>query len=99
MARLTIRADDDLVERVRQAAAEKGLSVNAYVSHVLDMATNPEYATSSFERVSERLRAADLLAERSAQGETPLRPESVAAARKAAGRGTMLSEIVAADRE
>lgn len=65
MARLTISADDNLFERVRQAAAEKGLSVNVYVSHVLDLATNLEYSTSSFDRVSELFRAAGLLAERS----------------------------------
>jgi|SRR5699024_826994 len=99
MAQLTIRANDDLVRRVRRAAEEQGLSMNAYVSHVLNVATDPEYAVSSFERVSERFRAAGLLAERSEQGDVPLRPERVASARKAAGRGTPLSEIVASERE
>lgn len=99
MARLTISADDNLFERVRQAAAEKGLSVNVYVSHVLDLATNLEYSTSSFDRVSELFRAAGLLAERSKEGEIPLRQKSGSAARKAVGRGTTLSENVAANRE
>lgn len=99
MAQMTIRADDDLVKRVRRAAEQQGLSMNAYVSHVLNVATSPEYAVSSFERISERFRAAGLLAERSEQEDVSLRPERVAAARKAAGRGTPLSEIVASDRE
>ena len=97
MAQLTIRASDELVERVRTAAGRLGRSMNEYVVAVLGAATDPDLAGDDSERIRERLDRAGLLA---AGGVARPRPEasSVAAARAAAGRGTQLSDIVASDR-
>lgn len=54
MAQLTIRASEELIERVRAAARETGRSMNAYVADVLDAATDPDLAGDA----AARLRAA-----------------------------------------
>jgi predicted HicB family RNase H-like nuclease len=46
MGQLTIRADDDLIFRVRSKAKESGRSMNEYIVVVLDAATNPASATT-----------------------------------------------------
>lgn len=100
MAQLTIRADDEVVERVRISARAQGKSVNGWVVDVLSAASDPEHAGSDADRTRERLRRAGLLAER---GERPpgLRrpdPRLLARARRKAGKGTSLSDLVIADR-
>ena len=97
MAQLTVRATDELVERVRAAAGRLGRSMNDYVVAVLGAATDPDLAGDDAERIRERLARAGLLA---ATGQTRRRPDAtaVAAARAAAGRGTQLSDIIASDR-
>jgi hypothetical protein len=100
MGQLTIRAADELVERVKQAAKQQGRSMNEYVTSVLDAATNPELAGSPGERTRERLRAAGLLWEPSPDAPRPVRPDPkvVAAAAKRAAKGTPLSELVSRNR-
>ena len=44
MAQLTIRASDDLIERVRTSAADAGRSMNDYVTSILDAVTDPDLA-------------------------------------------------------
>lgn len=61
MAQVTLRTDDELVQRVRDAARVAGRSMNEYIAFVLDVATNADLAGSDVERVRERLRRADLL--------------------------------------
>ncbi|MCB0988781.1 MAG: hypothetical protein KDB09_13565 [Acidimicrobiales bacterium] len=61
MAQLTIRASDDLIERVRASAADAGRSMNDYVTSILDAVTDPDLADSPSERLRERLRRAGLL--------------------------------------
>ena len=97
MEQMTWRAPADLIERVRRAAQRQRRSMNDYVTAVLDAATNPRLASGEAERLRERLDQAGLLSE---PGERRSRPprEEAARARRRAGRGTALSEIVSEDR-
>ena len=97
MEQMTWRAPADLIERVRRAAQRQRRSMNDYVTAVLDAATNPRLAGSEAERLRERLDQAGLLAE---PGEPHSRPprEEAAGARRRAGAGTALSQLVSEDR-
>jgi hypothetical protein len=99
MAQMTWRADADLVERVRRQAAERGYSLNEWVTVVLAAASDPAFAGDAAEQLRERLHRAGLLDELPATAPRR-RPdaERLAAARAAAGRGTALSDVVAQDR-
>lgn len=94
---MTWRAPADLIERVRRAARRQHRSMNDYVTAVLDAATNPRLGGSEAERLRERLDQAGLLAE---PGEPRRRPprEEAAGARRHAGVGTALSQLVSEDR-
>ena len=94
---MTWRAPADLIERVRRAARRQHRSMNDYVTAVLDAATNPRLASSEAERLRERLEQAGLLAE---PGERRRRPprEEAAGARRRAGTGTALAQLVSEDR-
>lgn len=98
MAQLTIRTDEELVARVRAAAKATGVSMNTYVSRVLDAATNPDYASSHRERLYERLREAGLVEDTRKPDIAAPSSDSLAGAREAAGRGTQLSELVSGGR-
>lgn len=95
---MTWRASDALMERVRVAAVSRGMSLNQFVTEVMDAATNPELARTDLAWVTERLAHVGLLA---APGAPRARPDAAefAAARRAAGRGGPLaSDIVTNDR-
>jgi len=94
---MTWRAPADLIERVRRAAGRQHRSMNDYVTAVLDAATNPGLAGSEAERLRERLDQAGLLAEPGERRRRPP-PEEAAGARKRAGVGTALSQLVSEDR-
>ncbi|MBA3261364.1 MAG: toxin-antitoxin system HicB family antitoxin, partial [Thermoleophilaceae bacterium] len=55
MRQVTLRLPDELSDRLKQAAAERGDSVNAYASAVLSAAVDPELAGDEAARVRERL--------------------------------------------
>jgi hypothetical protein len=97
MAQVTWRAPDELVDRVKRAAAERGRSVNDYLSTVLDAATDPSFAGDEAAVLRERLARAGLLAPSHAPRQRPP-ADQVAKARARAGRGTSLSEIVSQQR-
>ncbi len=97
MTQVTWRAPDELVERVRAAAARHGWSMNEYLIRVLDAATDADLADDEAQRVRERLARAGLLAPARAPRRRP-DPRAVARARRSAGRGTELAELVASDR-
>jgi hypothetical protein len=94
---VTLRLSEELARRLKQAAAEQGQSVNSYAARVLGAAVDPELAGDEAARVRERLARAELLAEAT---RTATRPDvaAVRRARKRAGRGRQLSDIVAEDR-
>lgn len=94
MSQVTWRAPDELVERVRQVADRDGYSLNEYLTRLARAATDPSLAGSDVERLRERLARAGLLAE---SGTCRQRPDSgaVAKARRRAGSGTPLADLVA----
>jgi len=94
MAQVTWRTPDELLDRVRHAAATSGHSVNEWITRVLDAATDPELSGSEAVRVRERLSRAGLLAEPSSRQVMRPSAEALADARQAAATGTLLSELV-----
>lgn len=101
MSQVTWRASDELVERVRRAAASEGRSLNEYLTRLARAATDPDLADSELERLRERLLRAGLLTLPEHDHRARKRPDrkALARARRAAGRGTPLSDLVAEDRE
>jgi hypothetical protein len=99
MAQVTWRTPDDLLDRVRHAAASSGRSVNEWITRVLDAATDPELSGSELDRVRERLSRAGLLEEPGDRQVTRPDPALVAEASAKASRGTPLSKIIAQQRE
>jgi hypothetical protein len=97
MQQMTLRVPEELVDRVRRAAAGRRVSVNDYVKTVLDAATNPDFAGSEASRLRERLERAGLLV---SPGPPRRRPaeDLLRKARTEAGTGTPLSDIVSRDR-
>jgi hypothetical protein len=90
---VTWRAPDELVARVRTAAAAQGRSVNEYLTRLAEAATDPDLAGDEATRIRERLARAGLLVP-PAPPRTRPDPDAVAAARAAAGTGTPLSHLV-----
>ncbi len=98
MGQITARAGNEIVQRVKEAAASQGRSMNDYVTAVLDAATNPDLAGDEASRVRERLARAGLLTPSALRRQRPP-ARAVAAARIAAGRATSLAELVGQDRQ
>lgn len=94
MQQVTLRLPDALARQLKDTAAGHGRSVNAYCQAVLGAATDPDFAGDEAERVRERLARAGLLApsQRARRGRGA--PADVAAARKAAGAGRPLADLV-----
>lgn len=93
MAQLTVRAPEELVERVKAAALGSQRSMNEYITLVLDAATDADLSGSEAERVRERLARAGLLAPPPSPRTPEPDAESVRAAGRRAARGTPLSEL------
>lgn len=98
MAQLTLRLDDDLARHLKARAAEEGRSVNALVVSGLRALVDPDFAGDEADRLRERLRQAGLLYEPPPLNRPRQDPELLAQARAAAGKGTLLSDIVSQDR-
>ena len=97
MAQMTWRADEELLEHVRASAAQAGQSMNEFVTTAMRTMTDPDFSAPGAERLRERLARAGLLVRRGAPVPRP-DPAAVAAARREAGAGTALSDIVSAGR-
>lgn len=95
---MTWRTTDELLERVRRQAHERGRSLNDWVSTVLDAATDPAHAGSEGAQVRERLARAGLLEVAPEIPAPAVDPAILAAARARAGEGTPLAELVAQGR-
>lgn len=99
MAQFTVRLDDELARQVKAYAAALGRSVNGWVVAVLGAAVDPDLADSESERTHARLaRVGLLLTPGSRHAAAPPDAERVRRARKAAGAGTRLSELVSEGR-
>ncbi len=96
---MTWRTEDELMARVRRSAVASKRSMNAYVTAVMDAATNPDLEDDEAVRLRDRLSIAGLLIDLD-DGPRRLRPprERVEAARRAAGRGKSLADILGDDR-
>jgi hypothetical protein len=98
MSQITWRASDELVERVRRAAEQQGRSLNEYLTRLAEAAVNPDWADDDVQRLRERLVRAGLVVTPSAPRRRPDR-QALAAARRRAGAGTPLSELVQRERK
>ena len=98
MKQLTLRVDDRLADFLKQAAAARSESVNAYAHSVLSAAVDPELAGDEAAQMRERLSRAGLLAVAPYAPHPAPAGAALAGARKRAGRGRSLSSLVAEDR-
>lgn len=99
MPQLTLRVDEQLASEVKAYASRAGRSVNAWVTAVLRAATDPDLDDSEAERTRARLaRAGLLVVPQARRGLKAPDPRRLTRARRAAGRGTRLSDLVAAGR-
>ena len=98
MAQLTLRVDDELARRLKDVAAERHQSVNAYAGAVLAAVVDPSLAGDDVERLRERLARAGLLVPASDRERRRPSEAVLGRARSAAGRGEQLSDLVAEGR-
>ena len=88
-----------MAEDVKADAKRQKLSVNGYITYVLESVSDPEFGGSDAERMRERFRRAGLVQEwPSFEGERPVR-EELEKARVEAGKGKPLSEYVIEGRD
>jgi HicB family len=99
-ATLTIRVDEGLAELAKRQALLEGVSLNQYASDLLRAALDPASAGTLVESLRERLQRAGLTVATGSSRPSRPRPHAsaLAAAMEAAGKGTPLSDIVAAGR-
>lgn len=98
MQQVTWRADKELVTRVKMRAQEQQVSMNEFLTRIAQAATDPSTSSSAVEEIRTRLKLAGLLSDFRAPDVEPPDEEEVSAARKRAGQGTPLSELVRANR-
>lgn len=98
MRQLTLRVPDELARRLKEAAAGGGRSVNSYATAVLSAAVDPDLAGDEATRLRERLARAGLLAPAGAESRRRPSKRAAAGARRRAGAGRQLSELVSEDR-
>jgi uncharacterized protein (DUF1778 family) len=94
MSQLTLRVPQDLAERLKAAAGERGLSLNRFAMDVLSAAVDPRFAGDEAAVLRERLARAGLLAEVAAPPRKRPPRAAVKRARAAAGKGRPVSRIV-----
>lgn len=98
MQQITWRAPDALAASLKTQASHLQMSMNEYLTRIVQAATDPALAESLVEEIRARLRLAGLLAEAPAPPAAMPDAETAAAARRRAGSGTSLSDIVLSDR-
>ena len=98
MPQITLRIPDQLASDLKAAAGERDMSVNRYATAVLKAATDPEHAGTGQEELIARLLRAGLLDPIPAPRPVAPGPDLVEGARRKAGSGRPLSEIVSSDR-
>lgn len=98
MGQVSWRADDKLVARVKRVAGTHRMSMNEYLTRVLDVATDPSRASSAEQQLRERLMSAGLLVVPKPSGRSRPSRAEVNAAGKRAKHGTPLSDLVSEGR-
>lgn len=99
MRQLTLRIDESLARRLKSAAASRGTSVNGYATSVLAAAVDPGgLAGVEQGRLRERLSRAGLLEHSIPSERVGPSDREFDEARAAAGRGTMVSDLVSEGR-
>ena len=98
MSQVSWRADDKLVARVKRVAGTHRMSMNEYLTHVLDVATDPSRASSAEQQLRERLMSAGLLVISKPIGRSRPSRAEVNAAGERAKHGTPLSDLVSEGR-
>ncbi|WP_419554372.1 transcriptional regulator [Candidatus Poriferisodalis sp.] len=98
MQQITWRADEELVARVKMSAQDQRISMNEYLTRIVQAATDPSLSSNAIEEIRSRLRLAGLLSDFEARDIVRPDDDAVAAARQRAGQGTPLSELVRANR-
>ncbi len=98
MQQITWRADEQLVARVKMCAREQRVSMNEYLTRIAQAATDPSLSSNAIDEIRSRLRLAGLLSCFDAPDTQRPDDDAVAAARRRAGRGTPLSELVRTNR-
>lgn len=98
MAQISWRCPDGLAARVRLQAGHYDLSMNEFITRVLQTATDPSFDQDPAAQVRERLRLAGLLAEDLPDVERAPDPQALDEARTALATGVALSDIVIGDR-
>lgn len=94
MVQVTLRLDESLARRLKEVAAHRGQSVNAFASAVLGAVVDPDLAGDEVARLRERLDRAGLLCVAPAVDGPPADPDAVRAAGRRAARGRTLSDLV-----
>ncbi len=98
MGQVSWRADDKLVARVKRVAGTHQMSMNEYVTRVLDVATDPSRASSAEQQLRERLMSAGLLVVPKRIGRNRPSRAAIKAAGERAKLGTPLSDLVSEGR-
>jgi hypothetical protein len=99
MVQVTLRIPEDLANGLKAAAEERDMSVNRYATAVLTAATDPGLAASEQEELIARLSRAGLLEPAPTRTQPEAETDLLERARKHAGAGRSLAEIVSSDRD
>jgi predicted transcriptional regulator len=98
-SQLTLRIDERLARHLKQVAADRGLSVNAFAEQALAAAVDPDAAGSEVERHRERLRRAGLLATPEPVDFERPSDEEIEAALRELAKGKPLHEYIVEERD
>lgn len=98
MRQLTLRIPDELSEALKEESARRSTSVNRLARAVLEAAVNPDLEDDESAQLRVRLRRAGLLADIPSRRANPPDMGRLEAARRAAGQGKPLSELVSEGR-
>ncbi|MGH2961961.1 MAG: hypothetical protein ACRDL3_07190 [Solirubrobacterales bacterium] len=98
MRQVTLRLPDRLADAVKQFAAKRDQSVNAYATEVLSAAVDPDLAGTEAERLRARLARAGVLDQAPRERRSRPPDSKLREARARAGRGRSLSDLVSEGR-
>ena len=95
---MTWRTEEELMRKAKCSAERLGVSLNEYVTRLVRAANDPDLEDDETRAVRAKLAQAGLLDVSGAPRSRPSR-EAVEKARRAAGAGTPLEDLVAEGRE